>query len=357
MAVMAEAPRGQLWNASRQCAWLVAVLIGGASVPACGLLHQSERHEQTTGSARPLDGSDPVADRPPGLSEFASYPRRPGEVVRRAENGPLAIPAPVSSGSSQPETPELPQPVGGATTTGTPTEPALLPCWTTGHATMPDPPLLAAVRAHIEGKPERALQAVAMLETDNQDFVLALLPILSSGAAIHWRKDPASAAELAGQLQALAERLEGFAALRLGTVAFCHPVHGYRRYEPWPANIPYRPGDLAQLYIEVSNINGQPAKGPRGETWLIQAQASVRICDAKGQTVAMPDPADPRQRVTVMRFEEKRYTRGPVRDYYLLCAFPVPEQPGVYTATVEVSDARGRRSAPSSPVEFRVATP
>jgi hypothetical protein len=199
------------------------------------------------------------------------------------------------------------------------------------------------------------LQALAMLDTHNQDFVLALLPILSSGAATRWCEDHAAAGELVNQLQALLERLEQHAPLQLGTVAFCHPVHGYRRYEPWPANVPYRPGDLAQLYIEVQHIGGEPGQGPRGENWLIQAQATVLIRNAHGQVMAMPDPADRRRRVSVMRFEEKRYTRGPVRDYYLLCAFPVPEQPGVYTAQVEVSDARGRRSKLSAPVEFRVA--
>ncbi|MBA2225581.1 MAG: hypothetical protein WHU94_10280 [Thermogemmata sp.] len=308
---------------------------------------------------------------PLAVTDFASYPSRPGEVVRRAEGnaGPLA-------GPSSSETPSAadrldrgetkhspPGPIGGERPTEGGRE--RFENWTVWPVSSaaaalspgPDPPLLAAVRAHVEGKPERALDALAMLEAENQDFVLALLPILSSGAATRWREDAQAAAELVGQLQALTDRLEKYAALRLGTVAFCHPVHGYRRYELWPANTPYRPGDLAQLYIEVRNIGGQPSRGPRGESWLIQVQASVVIRDAHGQPVSMPDPSDRRRRVPVMRFEENRYTRGPVRDYYLLCAFPVPEQPGVYTATVEVSDAAGRRSGPSAAVEFRVAGP
>ncbi len=310
----------------------------------------------------------PVA--PPVVTDFASYPSRPGDVVRRSQENSWS-----HAGSKVEEANVSREPHGEESQLSCEEKPcgerptekrpdrtgnwALWPVSSAGAVVSPgpDPPLLAAVRAYVEGKPERALEALAMLDAENQDFVLALLPVLSSGAAIRWREDASSAAEVVGQLQALAERLERFAALRLGTVAFCHPVHGYRRYEPRPTNMPYRPGDLAQLYIEVRNIGGQPGPGPRGESWLIQVQASVVIRDAHGQIVAMPDPADRRRRGPVMRFEEKRYTRGPVRDYYLLCAFPVPEQPGVYTATVEVSDATGRQSGPSSAVEFRVAVP
>lgn len=347
----------QRWNrAGRVLTRTVLAATCALGLSACALLrnweqnaHQQLRKEKWGWK----DDSTAISAGPVGpSSEFASYPRRPGEVIRLAQIAPLdASPRSVEGSSTDVGKTEVPAANSGK-------EPAPLPLWPTSSvASLPDPPLLAAVRAHIEGKPERALEALAMLDADNQDFVLALLPILSSGAALRWREDGAAAAELVGQLQSLAERMEPHAALQLGTVAFCHPVHGYRRYEPWPANTPYRPGDLAQLYIEVRNISGQPGQGPRGESWLIQAQASIVIRDARGQPVAMPDPTDRRRRVSVMRFEEKRYTRGPVRDYYLLCAFPVPEHPGVYTAVVEVTDVRGRRSPSSPPIEFRVAGP
>jgi hypothetical protein len=353
---------------------LVLVVAGLWWSGACGCKTffpwpSTSKGEDDRGKAPVISQDNPPAPRP-ATTDFASYPTRPGDVVRRGDGNVWASPSfgvieeTAASGEapakeSKPPAVERTPPWSEEKGREKPGNWTLWPVSSAGVALSPgpDPPLLAAVRAHVEGKPERALEALAMLDAENQDFVLALLPILSSGAATRWREDATSAAELVGQLQALMDRLEKYAALRLGTVAFCHPVHGYRRYEPWPANTPYRPGDLAQLYIEVRNVGGQPSRGPRGESWLIQVQASVVIRDAHGQTVAMPDPSDRRRRGPVMRFEEKRYTRGPVRDYYLLCAFPVPEQPGVYTATVEVSDATGRRSGPSAAVEFRVAGP
>lgn len=367
------ARRSMEWNQWRRIGWVIAG-VWWAGICGCKTLFPwtvlpnpgSEGNEKGRLMSSQIGPPAPF----PTLTDFASYPSRPGDVVRRADgnawsSGPTPAEGPIAS--EYPPGGEADSPFPGRSDGELPAEKGRgrlenWPVWPVSSAaaalsTAQDPPLLAAVRAHVEGKPERALEALAMLEAENQDFVLALLPILSGGATTRWREEAHAAAELVGQLQALTDRLEKYAALRLGTVAFCHPVHGYRRYEPWPANTPYRPGDLAQLYIEVRNIGGQPSRGPRGESWLIQVQASVVIRDAHGQTVSMPDPLDRRRRVPVMRFEEKRYTRGPVRDYYLLCAFPVPEQPGVYTATVEVSDAAGRRSEPSSAVEFRVAGP
>lgn len=373
------------WNQWRRISLVIAGL-WWASVCGCKTLFpwpapfavddgNKKGQDKKSQGVSPPEG--PAASSPP-VTDFASYPSRPGEVVRRTDitvwpsSQPLPTEGPSTTehpnrGTAAQQATETSPPPSSRTVGELPAQPgpSHRENWTVwpvsspaaAFTAAPDPPLLAAVRAHVEGKPERALEALAMLEAENQDFVLALLPILSSGAATRWREDAQAAAELVGQLQALTDRLEKYAALRLGTVAFCHPVHGYRRYEPWPANTPYRPGDLAQLYIEVRNIGGQPSRGPRGESWLIQVQAAVVIRDAHGQPVSMPDPSDRRRRGPVMRFEEKRYTRGPVRDYYLLCAFPVPEQPGVYTATVEVSDAAGRRSGPSAAVEFRVAGP
>ncbi len=318
-------------------------------LPACVALRVDK--EMTSAPRVKAGPSSPAAGELAG--EFPGYPQRPGEVVRRlpmseAESEPL--PPMMPPAVAVPVSPPVARPVGERA------PPLTFPHWELPPPTTSEPPLLRALQAYLDNKPELALQAIAGLDPHNQDFVLAIVPLLARGSQLCFAREPEATAELVSQLQALAARLEPHAALRLGTVAFCHPVHGYRRYEPRSTQLPYRPRDLAQLYIEVHNIGGQPARGPRGEPWLIQARATVIIRDAYGEPVAMPDPLDPSRRRPQMHFEEKRYTRGPVRDFYLLCAFPVPEQPGVYTATVEVSDPHGRRSAPSAPLEFRVAS-
>ena len=51
------------------------------------------------------------------------------------------------------------------------------------------------------------------------------------------------------------------------------------------------------------------------------------------------------------------HTRTPLHDYSRTYRISVPAQPGVYTVTVEVKDAAGKRVARSQPVQFLVAGP
>ena len=126
---------------------------------------------------------------------------------------------------------------------------------------------------------------------------------------------------------------------------------------PGRVNKPYRPNDQAQLYLEVRNLVSQPAAGPRGQPYLTHARGRAEIRDAYGKLVPQPHPDDYRRRVEVVEFEEKKRTQSPVQDFHILYNFPVPATPGVYTITVTVSDAAGRRSVTTQPVEFRVAGP
>ena len=51
-------------------------------------------------------------------------------------------------------------------------------------------PLIAAFRAHMDGKPERAFGAIAELDRTNQELILAILPVLSRGASANFAADP-----------------------------------------------------------------------------------------------------------------------------------------------------------------------
>jgi hypothetical protein len=313
-----------------------------------------------------------VARKP--ASDFAIYPplpARPGETVSTkpvpkeattaqkpstgttgvAPAGPIAPPKP--PGSAHPTT----VPAGGKTDAPPAAEPGAFPLAGPRVNLPPEPALLVALRAHIENKPERAIEAIRALDKSNQDLVLALLPVLARGATANLAGDPMAATMLVEQLRSAAARLEPFAALRIEAATFCEAVHGFGRYTPWPVNKPYLPNASAQLYLEVRNLVSQPlpAGGPRGETFLTQARARVEVLDAYKNPVLQPDPDDYRRRVKLVLFEVKRYTRAPVQDFHVLYAFPVPATPGVYTVTVELSDATGRRTVRTDPVEFRVA--
>jgi hypothetical protein len=297
-------------------------------------------------------------------TDFAIYhPARPGEVVPTKpvakDTTTAQKPVPIA-----PAPAELAEPVAPPSQF-TPTSAAAVPVardpnifpLSPRSATGTESPLLAAFRAHMDGKPERAFGAIAELDRTNQELILAILPVLSRGASANLAADPLAAAALVEQLHGAAARLEPLAALRVETAIFCEAVHGFGSYKAWGVNRPYTPRQKAYLYLDVVNLVSQPVVGPHGELYLTHARARAELRDAYGKVVPQPHPADHRNLVPVVEFERKIRSNSPVRDFHFVYFFPVPATPGVYTITVTVSDSAGRRSVTTQPVEFRVAGP
>jgi len=223
-----------------------------------------------------------------------------------------------------------------------------------GMPPLPEPPLLAAMRAYVENRPDDAIRHLEKLDRPNQEFALAVMPVLARGAAMNLTApDPQEAGHLADQLGGAAAKLEAKAALRVEKVAFCKQIKGFGRYDPWPQAQPYRPGDIARLYVEVRNLGCHAA----ADGFLSRAETLLEVRDAKGQLVEQVDPADHRQRVRVVRFSIEDRLRSPVRDYFQPFQLLMPPQAGVYTVTVEVREPVSGRIARSQPAEFRVAGP
>src|SRR5262245_15061299 len=194
-------------------------------------------------------------------SDFAIFPTRPGQTV--AIN--IKMPEPPPAKDSTDTTAQKPLVAPGMPIP--PPDPA--PLQLAGvRSGLQEPPLLAAVRAHIENRPERAIEAIGALAQPNQDFVLAVLPILVRGATADLVGDPSTLAEMVDQLRAAAARLESRAALRVGAALFCREVWAFGRYDPWPPNQTYRPNQQAHLYVEVRHLVSEPTIGPRGEPYL-----------------------------------------------------------------------------------------
>ena len=294
----------------------------------------------------------------PHRDRFAELPSRPGEVVvlREPETGTqhaggmTTSQRPENTGNTgEPTAP--PKPDEGVKHEGDPHEPGRLP------GLRPEPLLMEIVRAHLEHRPERALELLKELQPANQEFVLAVLPALARGATADLASDPTATALLADELRTAISWLAPRSALMVENATLCWKVYGFGRYEPWPQGRTYRPNDRAQLYLEVRNLVSQPATGPQGETHLTYVRGAVEIRDAHNMIVDQPDPNEWRRRVKAVRFEEKRYSRGPVEDFHILHPFTVPSTPGVYTVTVELRDPAGRRSVKTPPIRFDVAGP
>jgi hypothetical protein len=330
--------------------WPFAAFVALFVIPLPACLHVSA----PTPSTKPPEDLPKVtaraadAPQPPRL-EFAVLPRVPGTVVPKP--GPNPHPPPstaqkpnvLPAGPTKPSDPLRP-PVGIEPGPFPPVVPAGGP---------PEAPLLAAVRAYTEGRPDKAIEIIRTLDKPNQDLILALLPILARGASADLNNDPATAAALLEQLRSAMNRLEPRAALQIEKVAFCKDVSGFGRFVPWPENAPYRPNAQAQLYLEVKNLGSQPA----ADGFVTHVHAAVEVRDAHGKLVEQIDPDDWRRRVPVVKFEKRLGSRSPLHDFHVLYLFSVPAAPGVYTVTVELRDAAGRRTVQTQPAQFCVAGP
>lgn len=324
-------------------------------LPAC--IHISATPHAPDAKAEPKTvakaDAKPVADakaRPPAppaqppKMEFAVLPRVPGTVAplknATAQKPPEAV-APVKPG----------EPVRAAHNN----EPGPFP-FVQPFAPPSDPPLVAAVRAYAEGRPERAIEFLRALDRPNQEFVLSVLPLLARGATADLSRDAVANAVLADQLHAAAQRLEPRAALRVEKALFCREVKGFGRYTPRSDADPYRPNEIAELYLELRNLASVPA----GDGYATAVTALVEVRDANNRLVPQIDPDDkPRhtRRVSVVKFDKVESSRSPLHDFHILYYFSVPPAPGVYTITVELRDPAGRRTTKTQPIQFCVAGP
>lgn len=322
-------------------------------LPAC--LHINAQVDPATHEEKPLKNATRASEKASELTQprilFAELPRAPGAVLQPK----LANPTPPGDTTARkpnnlpPNGP--PKPIEHAAAIGI-DPPRQLPPLTPQPVAI-ETPLLQAVRAYTEGRPDRAIEIIRTLDSQNQDLVLALLPILARGATTDLNNDPATVAALVDQLRAAAARLEPRAALRIEKLAFCDDVKGFGRFVPHPANSPYRPNAQAQLYLEVRNIGSQPV----GDEFVTHVHAAVEVRDAYGKLVEQIDPDDWRRRVSVVKFEKRLGSRSPLHDFHVLYLFSVPAAPGVYTVTVELRDSSGRRTVKTQPAQFCVAGP
>ncbi len=332
---------------------LIALFV--VPLPAC--IHVSAQVDPTAASEDPPKALGKPAEPAQPRLEFASLPplpRVPGTaVLTKAAN-----PNPAPNSTALKPNPTNPPPVGPPKSsdlrlTAGEQPPSLLPPMAFETPMPSESPLLGAVRAYSEGRPERAIEIIRTLNPQNQDVLLTLLPILAQSASADLNNDPAMVAAMVGQLHSAASRLEPRAALRIEKSAFCHTVDAFGRFVPRPDNLPYKPNAQVQLYLEVRNLGSQPV----GDGFVTSVQAAVEVKDAYGKPVEQIDPDDRKRRVPVVKYEKRLDSRSPLHDFHVLYIFSAPAAPGVYTITVELRDATGRRTVKTQPAQFCVAGP
>ncbi|OWK41063.1 hypothetical protein [Fimbriiglobus ruber] len=335
--------------------WVSPLLLatGLAGLPACTFHGQLATPD--TGKAG--DGTVAQSD-----SEFGVL--RPGERVAMHPRGPG--PDGPSPFAADPSSPPPPAPLPGGvfeavpasrstafTTPAQPATPTPPPSAPAAAPAPPDPPLVAAIRAHLDGHPERAVQCLEALDKPNQELMLQVIPALVRMSQIDVaRASPHDVGMIVGQLESTASSLAPRAQLYIEKACFCRAARNFGRYEPLPDQYTFKPGTLAELYVEVKNVPSEPTSTPTdGDGYVTTLVCKLRLHDETGGVVELTDRN--RKPVPVLQDTKRDFTRSPIRDYFLLFRFPVPAAPGKYSVALEVLDPASGRAV-SKPMMFRV---
>ena len=358
--------------AVKRSGWNLMIGLGLMTLPACLFVRPpiTERPRLATRPASPRSGQTVFT----GSSDFASLIRVPGERISTAASSPAAAINPLSPASpppmptlattappqdNPPSLTGLPEPDNAVTTvTGSspsPTMPRGLPLLKPiSEVPAPEQPLVAAVRAYLNNQPERAVSHLNALDPPNQELMLQLIPAVVQASRLDLqRSGPTELGILADQLRETADRLASRAPLVLDRVCFCRRVKNFGRYDPLPVDHRFQRGGLAELYVEVRNAPSVATSDPQqGEGYLTRLACTLQIFDASGAVVPITDRN--LNRVPALTETKIDFTRSPIRDYFLLFRFPVPDRPGNYVVSIKVHDPAGGREVSQTLPNLRV---
>jgi len=292
-------------------------ILAGLCAIVCGCA--ATRAEPVT---RLLGPADAAGTTPTGT--FAEMPRVPGERILR--NSPAVTEAATRR-----------------------IEPTVLPTESTpavAVATLPtpvDPPLIAALRAYLNDKPEAAAEALKSFDRVNRELLHQLLPASVRAGQLNFAKaGPTDVGALAAQLETPLQSLSPKVPLSMTKTLFCTEISGFGRYQAVPEGSPLSPGEWIQVYAELRNVPSTLANpGSPQERWVTDLRTTLKIRDANGNAVPLPQAnGEPGPSRIDRRREE---TQSPIRDYYVPFLFAVPKKPGGYTVHVEIVDPAGGR--------------
>lgn len=206
-----------------------------------------------------------------------------------------------------------------------------------------DSPLLQAVRAYQQKRPEEAVEHLKACDPASQQMLLSLMPALvrlSEGKLAQMK--PEEMDMLLDQLTQAPNQLRSKASLKASNVRLCREVHNFAHVEPFPEKHVFRPGDIVYLYLELANFScvGEPKSG-----YAISLVSSLELLDATNKVVWKAEPKEEPDRVST-----------PPQDYYRNFRLCVPNvQVGDYKLRVKSTDQPTGRVLDKS-IEIRIGS-
>jgi len=296
--------------------WSILVAVAALLLPACATPSRSGKAPEVA----PAEGVVSAA------TGFASLPAAPGQRVARH---PAVEPAPPPVVAAKP--PDA-VPVKAVAAPPPP----------------PDAPLVAAVKALLDNKPEAASEHLKGLDRPNQELLTQLLPpVVALSQVGLGRAGPLDYGVLAAQLESPLKALSARANLGITKAVFCSSPSGFGQYRPMPERPVFPRGKIAEVYVEVRNVPSVPVKHPEfGEGFVTHLHTTLQLGDAAGNVVELSD-ASGRPAPAVQSVSED-FSRSPVRDYFKVFRFAVPQKSGRYALAVEFHDPETGRAVSRS---------
>jgi hypothetical protein len=212
-------------------------------------------------------------------------------------------------------------------------------------------PLLTALRCFLDKRPQEAVALLKKYEEPNQELLLCLLPLAARMAGPGLKAQEVTA--VMNQVRSLEEHLGPHTELVIDKMVFCDQIKGFGVYKPVPEGHAFRapmygrPGELVQLYVELSNLSMKP----NGDYYETRLSSAVVIRPAGGGKEGWLH--DFKDRNGVIRSLTLRH------DFFNPYSFYVPHiPPGNYNLTIEVvdmTDTTHPRTARKT-LPFRVTT-
>ena len=351
--------------ALRRIVYRFLTLSACGSLPACTLntgsmggFASSRQQEPTSRFAIDVSTTKPTVR---ATTQFASMIRRPTEPG--TTNEPLEVPSPSTSlANAAPGTTialsQVKEPIGPRPPEVLPPEevtptPLLPPMMTSMNL---EPPLLAAVRAHLAGRPELAEEQLRSLDKQNRELLIQLLPAVTKVAQVNISQtDPKESAVLADQFDKAASVFARRASLSIEKAIFCRSVKTFGHYDSVPyvdgVPAPFKAGDIYILYVEIGNVPCEPVEQNGSGGYSTRLACSLELRDAEGQLIELTDRS--RRQVPSLSETKNDVSRSPIRDYFMLFWFAAPSRAGQYSVKFTVRDPAGGREI-SRRIPFKV---
>lgn len=205
-----------------------------------------------------------------------------------------------------------------------------------------DTPLIQAVRAFQQNKPQAAMEILKAYDQPTQQVLLSIMPALvqlSEGRLQQMKREEMDL--LLDQITRVPQLLRPRASLQTNKLLLCREVHKFAHVDPFPPGNEFRPGDMVYLYAEISNFSCVPDSR---EGYSVALTSHLELLDSGNNAVWRADPKEEADRVST-----------PPQDYYRAYRFCVPSSlaPGKYTLSIRLTDKPTGRETTKS-VEFRV---